>query len=81
MPYSQFTTIGKVKAAFGLTVVEGDRFLPEIAPLTPSSVLSGYLAESLPIVIKPPLPPDPEDKQYSREHNRTLFHSVPKHQG
>jgi hypothetical protein len=50
MPYRQFTTIGQVKAAFGLTVVEGDRFLPEIAPLTPSSVLSGYLAESLPIV-------------------------------
>jgi hypothetical protein len=50
MPYSQFTTIGKVKAAFGLTVVEGDRFLPEIEPLAPSSVLSGYLAESLPIV-------------------------------
>jgi hypothetical protein len=50
MPYSQFTTIGKVKTAFGLTVVEGDRFLPEIPQLSPSSVLLGYLAESLPIV-------------------------------
>jgi hypothetical protein len=50
MPYSQFTTIGKVKIAFGLTVVEGDRFFPEISPLTPSSVLLGSLAESLPIV-------------------------------
>jgi hypothetical protein len=50
MPYSQFTTISKVKTAFGITVAEGDRFLPEIAPLTPSAVLLGYLAESLPIV-------------------------------
>jgi hypothetical protein len=50
MPYSQFTTISKVKTAFGLTVIEGDRFFPEIPPLTPSSVLLGSLAESLPIV-------------------------------
>jgi hypothetical protein len=50
MPYSQFTTIGKVKTAFGLTVIEGDKFFPEIPPLTPSSVLLGSLAESLPIV-------------------------------
>jgi hypothetical protein len=50
MPYSQFTTIGKVKTTFGLTVIEGDRFFPEIPPLIPSSVLLGSLAESLPIV-------------------------------
>jgi hypothetical protein len=50
MPYSQFTTIGKVKMAFGLTVLEGDRFLPEIEPLPPSEMLLNYLAESLPIV-------------------------------
>jgi hypothetical protein len=49
MPYSQFTTISKVKEAFGLTVVEGDRFLPDIPLLSPSPVLLNYLQESLPI--------------------------------
>lgn len=32
MPYSQFTTITKVKEAFNLSTIEGIRFLPEIAP-------------------------------------------------
>jgi len=50
MPYSQFKTIGSAKAAFNLTVVEGDRFLPEIEAIEPSPILSGYLQESLPIV-------------------------------
>ena len=50
MPYSQFTTIGKVKKAFGITVVENGRFIPEVNPISASSILLGYLAESLPIV-------------------------------
>ena len=50
IPYSQFTTISKVKTAFGLTVLEGDQFFPEIPPLTPSNILLGSLSESLPIV-------------------------------
>ncbi|MDY6940392.1 MAG: hypothetical protein SWY16_22395 [Cyanobacteriota bacterium] len=50
MSYSQFTTLGKVKQAFDLTVTEGIRFLPEIEPIDPSPVLTGFLAQSLPIV-------------------------------
>jgi hypothetical protein len=48
MPYSQFTTIGKAKEAFGLKTIEGDRFLPSIEPIQPSATLVNYLAESLP---------------------------------
>jgi hypothetical protein len=29
MPYSQFKTIAQAKAAFKLTVIEGDRFWPQ----------------------------------------------------
>ncbi|MEO1350617.1 MAG: hypothetical protein AAFW84_17730 [Cyanobacteria bacterium J06635_15] len=50
MSYSQFKTISSVKTAFNLTVIEGDRFLPPIAAIEPSPILSGYLQESLPIV-------------------------------
>ena len=50
MPYSQFTTIGKVKEAFGINTVEGDRFLPEIEPITPSTTLIEFLRESVPLV-------------------------------
>jgi hypothetical protein len=50
MPYSQFTTISKVKQAFNLTTVEGNRFVPNIDPIAPSPILTGYLLESLPIV-------------------------------
>jgi hypothetical protein len=50
MPYSQFTTIGKVKKAFEITVIENGRFIPEVNPISASGVLLGYLAESLPIV-------------------------------
>jgi len=48
--YSQFTTIGKVKEAFGINTVEGDRFLPEIEPITPSATLIEFLRESVPLV-------------------------------
>ncbi|MEM9216774.1 MAG: hypothetical protein AAGD25_20795 [Cyanobacteria bacterium P01_F01_bin.150] len=50
MAYSQFKTIRSVKQAFDLTVVEGRRFLPQLSPLEPSSVLQDYLLETLPIV-------------------------------
>lgn len=51
MPYSQFTTITKVKEAFQLSTIEGVRFLPEIAPILPSETLRDYLEETLPIAI------------------------------
>jgi hypothetical protein len=50
MPYSQFTTIRKVKEAFNLTTIEGDRFIPDIPPVRPSEILAGTLRETLPIV-------------------------------
>ena len=49
MPESQFTTIGKVKEAFGLNTIEGDRFLSEIEPITPSTMLIEFLRESVPL--------------------------------
>jgi len=49
MPYSQFTTLSKAKAAFDLATIETERFLPEIMPIAPSATLSDYLAESLPL--------------------------------
>ena len=51
MPYSQFTTIGKVKEAFNLTAVEGIRFLPEIEPIAPTTVLQTMLETNLPWAI------------------------------
>jgi hypothetical protein len=46
MAYSDFT-FRRVKQDFGLTTVEGGRFLPEVEPITPSLVLSGLLSENL----------------------------------
>jgi hypothetical protein len=51
MPYSNFTSIGKVKQAFSLTTQEGIRFLPEINPITPSATLTAFLEESLPLAV------------------------------
>ncbi len=51
MSYSEFTTIGKVKQAFGLTTVEGPRFLPQITPIAPSATLKDFLANSLPVAV------------------------------
>ncbi|MCU0546075.1 MAG: hypothetical protein MUE44_28555 [Oscillatoriaceae cyanobacterium Prado104] len=51
MPYSQFTTITKVKEAFNLTTVEGIRFLPEIEPVPPSTVLQTLLETNIPWAI------------------------------
>ncbi|MGH2414584.1 MAG: hypothetical protein ACRDEA_13055 [Microcystaceae cyanobacterium] len=50
MPYSQFTSIGKAKEAFGLKTIEGGRFLPLTEPIEPSPALVAYLEESLPLV-------------------------------
>lgn len=50
MPYSDFT-LRKVKQTFGITTVEGERFLPEIELIAPSATLSAYLEESLPLAI------------------------------
>jgi hypothetical protein len=46
MAYSDFT-LRRVKQDFGLSTVEGGRFLPEVEPITPSLVLSGLLSENL----------------------------------
>ncbi|MCC3435172.1 MAG: hypothetical protein EAZ39_15680 [Oscillatoriales cyanobacterium] len=51
MPYSQFTTISKVKEAFNLTTVEGIRFFPKIAPIQPSISLAATLEETLPLAV------------------------------
>ncbi|MBE9205836.1 hypothetical protein IQ244_04770 [Nostoc sp. LEGE 06077] len=47
MPYSQFTTISKVKEAFGLKTQEGGRFIPPTEPIEASHTLTAYLEESL----------------------------------
>lgn len=49
MPYSQFTTISKVKEAFGLKTQEGGRFIPTTEPIEVSATLTAYLEESLPL--------------------------------
>ncbi|MEL7039330.1 MAG: hypothetical protein AAFO04_27510 [Cyanobacteria bacterium J06592_8] len=49
MPYSQFTTIRKVKEAFDLNTVEGFHFLSNISPVHPSQMLVSFLEESLPL--------------------------------
>lgn len=49
MPYSSFT-LAKVKKEFGLTTVEGGRFLPLIEPIAPSPRLVAAL-EDLPWAI------------------------------
>jgi hypothetical protein len=50
MAYSDFT-LRKVKDVLGLTLVEGGRFLPTIAPVAPSPYLADFLQESLPLAI------------------------------
>ena len=49
MSYRQFTSIGKVKEAFGLKTQEGGRFIPAIEKIEPSATLKAYLEESIPI--------------------------------
>ncbi|NJK66731.1 MAG: hypothetical protein HC789_15195 [Microcoleus sp. CSU_2_2] len=50
MAYSDFT-LRKVKQSFGLTAVEGGRFLPEVEPIAPSSILAGLLEDAIPWAI------------------------------
>ena len=50
MAYSDFT-LRKVKQDFGLTTVEGGRFLPEIEPIAPSAILAGLLEDTVPWAI------------------------------
>jgi hypothetical protein len=50
MAYSDFT-LRKVKQSFGLTAVEGGRFLPEVEPIAPSAILAGLLADTVPWAI------------------------------
>lgn len=50
MAYSDFT-LRKVKQSFGLTAVEGGRFLPEIEPIAPSPILAGLLEDTVPWAI------------------------------
>jgi hypothetical protein len=50
MSYSQFTTIAKVRDAFGLKIVEGPAFLGQLPVIQPSTGLLDYLQETLPIV-------------------------------
>jgi hypothetical protein len=50
MAYSDFT-LRKVKQSFGLTSVEGGRFLPEVEPIAPSAILAGLLADTVPWAI------------------------------
>ncbi len=49
MPYSQFTSISKVKEAFGLKTQEGGRFIPITKSIEASATLTAYLEESLPL--------------------------------
>lgn len=48
MAYSDFT-LKKVKQEFNLTLVEAERFLPEIPAIAPSSSLAEFLSESIPL--------------------------------
>ncbi len=50
MPYSKFT-LNKAVDDFQLTIVEGERFLPEIAPIEPTPLLRETLKETLPWAI------------------------------
>lgn len=50
MAYSEFS-LKKVKQAFGVKVIEEERFLPAIEPIAPSTMLSSFLEESLPLAI------------------------------
>ena len=50
MPYSKFT-LSKAVDDFQLTIIEGDRFLPEVSLVNPTSLLKDTLKETLPWAI------------------------------
>ncbi|NJM58716.1 MAG: hypothetical protein HC857_16695 [Synechococcales cyanobacterium RU_4_20] len=48
MPYSAFTSVTQVKKAFGLTLQEGGRFIPQNLPqIIPDPILIGFLNKTL----------------------------------
>lgn len=49
MPYNSFKTIASVKRAFGLKTLEGKRLFPHLPPVSPSTMLSDYLDQTLPL--------------------------------
>lgn len=49
MPYSQFTTLSQVEAAFDLTLDEHHRLFKDVKPLQPDSRLQETLQEYLPL--------------------------------
>jgi hypothetical protein len=49
MAYTDFKTVGSVKAAFGLTTIEDVQFFPNAAPVEPSQILTAILKENLPL--------------------------------
>lgn len=50
MPYSRFT-LSKVVEDFQLTIVESDRFVPEVSPINPTALLKDILKETVPWAI------------------------------
>ena len=50
MAYSRFT-LSKVVENFQLTIIEGDRFLPDVPPISPSALLTDTLKETVPWAI------------------------------
>ncbi|MEQ9235788.1 hypothetical protein [Coleofasciculus sp. E2-BRE-01] len=50
MPYSKFT-LSKVVEEFQLTIIEGERFLPDVPPVQPSPLLQDTLNETIPWAI------------------------------
>ena len=50
MPYSKFT-LSKAVEDFQLTLIEGDRFFPDVSPIEPTPLLRDTLKETLPWAI------------------------------
>jgi len=48
MPYSAFSSVSQLKKTFGLTLKEGDRFIPaNLSPIVPDPILTGFLNKTL----------------------------------
>ncbi|NET24469.1 hypothetical protein [Okeania sp. SIO1I7] len=50
MPYSKFT-LSKVVEDFQLTIIEGDRFVPDVSRINPTALLKDILKETVPWAI------------------------------
>lgn len=56
MPYSAFTSVSQLKKAFGLTLKEGDRFIPpDLPPIIPDPILTGFLDRTLTLATIEPI--------------------------